>query len=72
MDFISTRSEANRTDAPGAVLQGLAPDGGLFIPREIPSFSMEEIAGMTRMDYPSLAAAASSSSPALIWRMDSV
>ena len=56
MDFISTRSEANRTDAPGAILQGLAPDGGLFIPREIPSFSPGEISYMTKMDYPSLAA----------------
>ncbi len=56
MDFISTRSGDIRTDAPGAIIQGLASDGGLFVPGSIPSFSLEEIAAMASADYPSLAA----------------
>ena len=56
MDFISTRSAAIRTDASGAIIQGLASDGGLFIPESIPSFSPEEIAAMADMEYPVLAA----------------
>ena len=56
MDFISTRSGDIRTDAPGAIIQGLASDGGLFVPGSIPSFSHEEIAAMASADYPSLAA----------------
>ena len=56
MDFISTRSAAVRTTAAGAVLRGLAPDGGLYLPEEIPSFSPEEIRAMSAMAYPDLAA----------------
>ncbi len=56
MDFVSTRSGEIRTDAPGAIIQGLASDGGLFVPGSIPCFSLEEIAAMASADYPSLAA----------------
>ena len=56
MSFISTRSAGNRTDAPGAIIRGLASDGGLFVPENIPSFTLEEISAMTGMDYSTLAA----------------
>ncbi len=56
MDFISTRSADVRTDTPGAVIQGLAADGGLFVPESIPSFAPDEITAMAVMDYPVLAA----------------
>ena len=56
MDFISTRSDNNRTDAAGAILRGLAPDGGLYLPEEVPSFSEEEVRAMLALDYPALAA----------------
>ena len=56
MDFISTRSADVRTDAPGAVIQGLAADGGLFVPESIPSFAPDEITAMADMEYPVLAA----------------
>ena len=39
MDFISTRSEKIRTDAAGAILRGLASDGGLFLPEQVPVFT---------------------------------
>lgn len=57
MDFISTRSADIRTDAAGAIIQGLASDGGLFVPESIPSFSPDEIAAMADTAYPALAAA---------------
>ena len=56
MGFISTRSGEVRTDAPGAIIQGLASDGGLFVPEVIPSFTGEEISAMRFLDYPALAA----------------
>ena len=56
MDFISTRGVTERTDAPGAIVRGLAPDGGLYVPESLPSFSQEEIGAMTGMEYPALAA----------------
>ena len=56
MEFVSTRSDALRTTAAGAILRGLAPDGGLYLPDVIPAFSLEEIRGMSAMTYPALAA----------------
>ena len=56
MEFVSTRSDALRTTAAGAILRGLAPDGGLYLPDEVPSFSLEEIRAMGAMPYPALAA----------------
>ena len=56
MDFISTRGETVRTDAPGAIVQGLAADGGLFLPETVPSFSLEEIETLGKLPYPALAA----------------
>ncbi|MCK4542305.1 MAG: threonine synthase [Spirochaetales bacterium] len=38
-----------------AVRSGLAPDGGLFMPRFLPSFSPEEIAGMKENTYGEIA-----------------
>ena len=43
MELITTRLSDLRVDAPGAILRGLAPDGGLFLPDEIPAFSPAEI-----------------------------
>ncbi len=55
MDFISTRNEDLRTDAAGAILRGLASDGGLFLPEEIPVFAEAERRKMLSLDYPALA-----------------
>ena len=56
MDFISSRSEKLRTTAAGAILRGLAADGGLYLPETVPSFSLSEIEAMAAMPYPALAA----------------
>lgn len=51
MDYISTRGGDARFSAAMAIKQGIAPDGGLLVPAEIPSLSMEEIEAMANMDY---------------------
>ncbi|MFT4026967.1 MAG: threonine synthase [Novosphingobium sp.] len=56
MDYISTRGSAPSLDFAGATLAGLASDGGLYVPREWPKFSQEEIAAMAGLPYARLAA----------------
>lgn len=53
MEFCSTRSAALRVSAAEAILRGLAPDGGLYLPAEIPSvpataLTAERYAGTAR------------------------
>jgi threonine synthase len=55
MDYISTRGSAPALDFAGATLAGLASDGGLYVPREWPSFSANEIAAMAGLPYAELA-----------------
>ena len=43
--FISTRGDASGVTAPEAVLRGIAPDGGLYIRKDMPSIPVEELAG---------------------------
>ena len=38
MDYISSRGQSPAVDSAQAVLSGLAPDGGLYMPRAIPAF----------------------------------
>lgn len=56
MDYISTRGAAPALDFEGATLAGLASDGGLYVPREWPRFSEDEIAGFAGLPYAELAA----------------
>ena len=55
MDYISTRGSAPALDFEAATLAGLASDGGLYVPREWPRFSPEEIAGFAGLPYAELA-----------------
>lgn len=47
--YKSTRNSELRVTASEAILKGLAPDGGLFVPEEMPVLDvpMEELKGMT-------------------------
>lgn len=47
--YSSTRDESKKLTASQAILQGLAEDGGLFVPDHIPALdkSIEELAGMS-------------------------
>jgi len=53
MRFISTRGNAPAATASEAILQGLAPDGGLYVPEEFPQISMVALAQTS--SYPELA-----------------
>lgn len=51
MKYNSTRSENYRCTSAEAIKQGLAPDGGLFVPESFPGFSLEEIKDFSNMTY---------------------
>ena len=56
MKYISTRGEAQATGFVEAVLAGLAPDGGLYVPDSWPSFAPHEIAAFAGRPYAEVAA----------------
>ena len=52
MKFVSTRDAARREYAPHEVIKaGIAPDGGLFFPVEIPKLTKYEYIGLMPFDY---------------------
>lgn len=55
MKYISTRGDATPLSFEDVVLTGLAPDGGLYVPENLPSFSAEEIASWAGLSYQQLA-----------------
>ena len=50
MYFISTRGGGRVTGAQ-AIVQGIADDGGLFVPEHFPAVSRGELESMLEMDY---------------------
>ena len=50
MIYHSTRSENHRADSAQAVLEGLAPDGGLYMPESIPAFDWKKCLEGSSMD----------------------
>ena len=54
MSFFSTRGESCVV-ASQAILRGLAPDGGLYVPAMFPAFSEEQLIALGNMDYASRA-----------------
>ena len=55
MNYISTRGGGGAKNFEDVVLTGLAPDGGLFVPEQLPQFSLEEIASWQGLCYQQLA-----------------
>ena len=55
MRYISTRGALPPRDFEQVLLEGLAPDGGLYLPEELPHFSMAEIAEWRDLSYADLA-----------------
>lgn len=55
MKYISTRGQAPALEFEDVLLTGLAPDGGLYVPEELPTFSQEEIASWRDLSYADLA-----------------
>ncbi len=56
MRYISTRGGAPAAGFLDVVLEGLAPDGGLYIPEVWPELTPAELNAYARMDYPAVAA----------------
>ena len=55
MKYISTRGGGIPQTFEEVLLTGLAPDGGLYVPAELPHFSQEELASWKNLSYPELA-----------------
>ena len=55
MNFISTRG-GEKVSCAQAIINGLAADGGLFVPEKFPIISREELEAMLEADYPERAA----------------
>ncbi|MBR9910395.1 MAG: threonine synthase [Gammaproteobacteria bacterium] len=55
MKYISTRGEAPSLSFEDVILTGLAPDGGLYVPEQLPTFSQAEIASWVGLSYQQLA-----------------
>ncbi|WP_372783757.1 threonine synthase [Phenylobacterium sp.] len=56
MRYVSTRGQAPSVGFIDAVLGGLAPDGGLYVPETWPQISAQEIAGFADKPYAEVAA----------------
>lgn len=56
MIYKSTRNSALAVDSATAISQGISADGGLFVPAEIPSITMDEIKQLSTMKYADRAA----------------
>ncbi len=57
MKYISTRTKNSEKQTSAYVIKnGLAADGGLYVPEEIPSLSEEDINSLIKMTYPERAA----------------
>ncbi len=55
MHYISTRGFVAPTDFKGALLNGLAGDGGLYVPESVPTLTSAEISALAGLSYPELA-----------------
>lgn len=56
MYYKSTRDSSVKITSAEAIVQGISKDGGLFVPSEIPSVSMDEIVKLGDMSYSDRAA----------------
>lgn len=55
MKYISTRGNYQAVEAAEAIRTGMVPTGGLFVPEEIPVFSLAEIQEMAGKEYQEIA-----------------
>ena len=56
MKYISTRNSKKTFSFKDVFLNALAPDGGLFVPQNIPFFSIKELNELKKLSYNDLAA----------------
>ena len=55
MKYVSTRGGCSPVSFQDAILTGLAPDGGLYVPQSLPSISKSQLKSWAGLSYPSLA-----------------
>jgi len=55
MNYISTRGEKDKKPFLEILIEGLAPDGGLYVAESYPKFSSDELQRMRALSYPELA-----------------
>ena len=51
MKYTSTRDNTVRVDSAYAIARGISPDGGLYVPVEIPSYSYKDLCSTVKADY---------------------
>ena len=51
MKYVSTREGKNGITASQAIIRGIAPDGGLYVPEEIPRVDESFLRRLCGMDY---------------------
>ena len=51
MKYNSTTDKNIVVSASQAIAQGISTDGGLFVPQEIPQYSLSDIENLTKLDY---------------------
>ncbi len=51
MNYLSTRNKSLNLNFGNIFLRGLAPDGGLFLPKEIYKFSEQELTELSKLNY---------------------
>ncbi|MBQ9938861.1 MAG: threonine synthase [Oscillospiraceae bacterium] len=56
MLYHSTRDNTKKVTSAQAIVSGLAPDGGLYVPEYLPNFTLDEITELSKLSYPALAA----------------
>ena len=56
MEYISTRNKEKIYSFHDVFLKGLAPDGGLFVPKNFPKYSSKELKNLKKFSYKELAA----------------
>ena len=55
MEYISTRNTQKIFSFKDVFLKGLAPDGGLFVPKKIPIYNSQELEKLRNLSYEELA-----------------
>ena len=55
MEYISTRNALKTFSFKDVFLKGLAPDGGLFVPKEVPLFNFQDMKEIKNLSYKELA-----------------
>ena len=51
MMYNSTRNSQVEVPSAQAIAQGISSEGGLFVPRELPSLSQSDLAGLVKKPY---------------------